>query len=250
MRKTVLLTIMAAALLALMGVGLAAAQDDKMPIEIGEYVEGKITNKNYEFKYTFEGKKGDVISVEMMPTVDDYSLDPYLILRDSDGDVLAENDDFGYPLSLVVVELPANETYTVLATRNSGSTGESEGGFRLRVNKVELVTSGTKLEATITTDYENATPNFYIIRPEKSGSVTVAMSQDVNELFAALKVSTWDPDYGGELIVAELGNTARISKASLVLDLDSDQFYVIRVERSYSSYAYDIDEATVLVTVD
>lgn len=249
MRKTVLFTLMAAALLMVMGMSVTAAQD-KTPIEFGEYVEGEISNKDYEFKYTFEGEKGQLISVEMLPTPGTYDLDPYIILRDSDGDVIAENDDFGYPLSLVVAELPANETYTILATRSSGSTGSSEGGYWLRVNKVEPVTSGAKLEATITSDSEKETPNYYILRPEKSGPVTIGFSQDVNELFASVKVSTWNLDFGGEDTVAELGNTARVSQASLTVDLEADTFYVLRVERSFSSYSFDVEEATVQVTVD
>lgn len=249
MRKTFLLTLMTVALLMLVSMSVATAQD-KTPIDLGKFVEGEISNKEYEIKYTFKGEKGEIVSVQMLPAAGTYDLDPYLILRDSDGDILAENDDFGYPMALVVVELPANETYTILATRNGGSTGESVGGFRIRVDKVEPVTSGAKLEATILSDSEKEVPNFFILHPAKSGSVTIGFSQDVNELFGSLKVSTWNVDYGGEEIIAELGNTAKISRANLTVDLESDRFYVIRVERSYSSYAYDIDEATILVTVD
>lgn len=67
MRKTVVFTLMAAALLMVMGISVATAQD-KTPIEFGKYVEGEITNKDYEFKYTFEGEKGQLVSVEMLPT--------------------------------------------------------------------------------------------------------------------------------------------------------------------------------------
>ena len=88
------------------------------------------------------------------------------------------------------------------------------------------------------------------VLPAMSGPVTIGFSQDVNELFASVKVSTWNLDFGGEDTVAELGNTARVSQASLTVDLEADTFYVLRVERSFSSYSFDVEEATVQVTVD
>lgn len=247
MRKTILFTLLAVALL--MGMSITAAQD-KASLAFGEFVEGEITNKAYEVKYVFKGEKGQIVSIQMLPTPGTYDLDPYLILRDSDGDILAENDDFGYPLALVVAELPANETYTVLATRNGGSTGESVGGFWLRADQVEPVKSGAKLEATITSNSEAETPNFFILRPEKSGPMTIGFSQDVGELFASLKVSTWNVDFGGEETVAELGNTAKVSQASLTVDLAADVFYVLRVDRSFGSFAFDAVDATIQVTVE
>ncbi|MEZ4669467.1 MAG: hypothetical protein R3E39_16290 [Anaerolineae bacterium] len=249
MRKTLLFTLMAAVLLSLLGMSMVAAQD-KTPITFGEYVEGSITNKDYEFKYTFEGEKGQIVAVEMLPTPGTYDLDPYIILRDSDGDVLAENDDFGYPLSLVVAELPANETYTILATRSSGSTGTSEGSYWLKASLVEPVTSGAKIEATIVSDSEKATPNYYIMRPESSGPLTVGFSQDISDLFASVKVSTWNTSYGGEDTIAELDNTAKVTNASFTVDLDGGTFYVLRVDRAFGSYSFVVDEATVKVTLD
>lgn len=230
------------------GVAVVAAQD-KTPIELGAWTEGELTNNEYEIKYTFSGKAGQIVSVEMMPKPGTYDLDPYIVLRDSDGDVLGQNDDFSYPLALVVAELPADEEYTVLATRSGGSTGSSEGAFWVRVSQVELVEKGASLEATLTSNSEKAVPSVFVIRPPENSSYKIGFSQEVGDLTAALRVIQWDgSDYGGTNVIS-LDDTSKVSEATFTVQLDGGGFYAIVVREGFS-FVFDEVEATVNVTVN
>lgn len=248
MRKLLLSALLIGVLL-VMGLGAVAAQSDRTPIELGKWVEGKLTNNEYELKYTFDGKEGDIVLVEMQPKPGTYDLDPYIVLRDSDGDILGQNDDFGYPLSVVVAELSADEQYVVLATRSGGSTGSSEGEFWLRVSVVDLVESGSDLEATITSNSDEDIPTVFVMRPEEKGEFTITFSQEVSELFAALRLSPWiDDSYENALL--SMDSTAGVSKATFTVELDGGQFYILRVSRAFGSFVFDEMENTVKIGVE
>ncbi|MEB3281971.1 MAG: DVUA0089 family protein [Lyngbya sp.] len=85
-----------------------------------------IDNSFYDM-YSFEGKAGQQIAIEMTSQ----DLDSYLILLDSDGGELAQDDDSGGDKNAkIMITLPADGEYTFLA--NSYEAGES-GDYRLRL---------------------------------------------------------------------------------------------------------------------
>lgn len=248
MRKMSFVALLALSLI-ILSAGSIAAQD-KIPIEFGQYIEGELTNSAYEVKYTFEGKAGQVVAVEMLPKPGTYDLDPALILRDSDGDILGQNDDWDYPLSLVVAELPADEQYTILATRSGGSTGSSQGTYWIRAMLVEPVESGAKLEATIVSDYDKEVPNIFVLRPTETGDVKIGFSQEVGELFAAIELALWkNNSYGGDTVMS-LDNTAKVSSATFTVGLEAGQIYVLTVRRAFGSYVFGSEESIVTITVN
>lgn len=78
--------------------------------------------------YTFMGEAGQMVEIAMIAEGDD--LDPYLELRDANGEVVAFNDDGGGSLnSLLRHTFEESGTYTVAATSYGGTTGD----YRLRV---------------------------------------------------------------------------------------------------------------------
>jgi hypothetical protein len=67
--------------------------------------------------YAFHASEGDIVNIEMVQATDD--LDPFLVLLDASGAVLAADDDSGSTfLSAAIVnfEIPADGAYLVLAT--------------------------------------------------------------------------------------------------------------------------------------
>jgi hypothetical protein len=248
MRK-VLLSMLLMGLLVL-GAQAVAAQDDVTAIQVGsDWVEGSLDNDEFELKFGFEGNEGDIVIVEMIPVPGTFDLDPMVTLRDGDGDILGTNDDFGYPISVVVAELPASESYVILASRAGGADGSSEGDFWIRVRTVDLVESGDTLEATITSVSEDEVPNMFVMRPEEDGEYTFTFSQEISELYASFRVSSWEND-DWETLVASLDNTAAVSSASLTVELEEGTFYIVRVDRSFGSFVFDEMEATVTVSVE
>jgi S1-C subfamily serine protease len=104
-------------------------------IALDSAVEGKLdrtsgvlpSDSSYFDAYTFDGKAGQTVVIEMNSS----ELDSYLILLSSDGTDIAQDDDGGGGRnSKVEVSLPADGTYTILA--NSRGTGEI-GSYNLRV---------------------------------------------------------------------------------------------------------------------
>lgn len=112
-------------------------QDAKRIAPNSPPVEGQLTedsgvlaaDNSYVDAYTFEGKAGQQVVIEMTSS----EVDSFLILLAPDGQGLAQDDDGGGGSNarLVVTELPLDGTYTVLA--NSYGPGET-GRYNLRLN--------------------------------------------------------------------------------------------------------------------
>jgi hypothetical protein len=92
------------------------------PIAIGDTVSGALESTDcdstvrpgaYRDRYTFEGAEGTRLSIAM----DANSVDPFLVLTDPSGAVVATDDDSGVGNDArIVVTLPATGAYTIEAT--------------------------------------------------------------------------------------------------------------------------------------
>jgi hypothetical protein len=83
----------------------------------GEAITGEIVDSVSSQLYAFNATAGDVVTIEMVADVPD--LDPFLILLDATGSVIAENDDRATDsrdAAITDVELPADGTYIVFAS--------------------------------------------------------------------------------------------------------------------------------------
>lgn len=234
---------------AMMRVGSTAAQEAPVPLTLDEFVEGTLTETDFEDTYTFAGEAGQLILIEMLPKPGTFDIDGYLSLADADGNVLAENDDFNFPLALVVAELPAGGDYTIRATRSGFSAGSTVGEYILRARAVEPLAAGTTVEATITSDLEADLPSLFVLRPAESGPVRLIFRQTVGDLYAALRVSRWQNNsFSADL--ANLENTRRVAEAALTVELEAGGFYILSITRSFTSFVFEVVEATVSLTVE
>jgi len=249
MRKVFISGFILLVLLSAMGAAGVVAAQDKKPLEMGQWVEGTLTADTYEAKYTFTGTKGQLILVQMIPKPGTYDLDPDVVLRNSDGDILGQNDDYSYPLAVVVSELPADGTYTVLATRSGGKTGTSTGDYWVRADAVDPLTPGTKLDVTLHSDSSKATPNVYVIRPTSSGPVKVGFNQKIGDLYASLNIGQWTDD-SYPTSVMSLSDTTKVSAATFSVDLEANTIYVLVVDQGFGSYSSNPTDATVTVTIN
>ncbi len=248
MRKILLVSLMAVLVLSALGISAVAAQD-KTPLEFGQWVEGTLSNDTYELKYSFSGKSGDIVLLEMIPKPGTYDLDPDIVLRNSDGDIIGQNDDFSYPLSVVVAELPSDGDYVVLATRSGGKGGSSEGDFWLRATNPELLTAGAKMDVTLTSDSEKETPNVYVLHPDADGPIKVGFSQEIGDLYASLDIASWEDDSYPTSIMS-LSDTSKVSAATFSVELESGKFYIMTVKRAFGSFVFDTTEANVTITIN
>ena len=238
MRKQISLVLVSALWLALMSIGAVAAQD-KVVLKLGEMTKGEITAKVHEVSYSFKGKKGDIVTLEIMPDPAQPDLDPTVELRNSDGKTLAKNDDFNYPLALAIAELPADGDYIAVAGRSGGDDGDSVGAYGLRVSVAELVTPGSKIDAKVSSDFD-APAQIYVMRPEKSGPLEISVSQKPDENYAGLRLLKWADDSYPDTL-ANLDNTSKLTKATLTVDLEADSFYVLKLEQTAYSFGTPVE---------
>jgi len=240
MRKQMVLLLITVVWLGVMSVGAAAAQTNDT-LKLGEFTKGSITDQAYEVRYSFSGKKGDVVTLEMLldPQQHDSSLDPAVELRDSSGQTLAYNKSFSWPLVLAIAELPADGDYTAVAGREDGVMGKSVGDFILRVSVAKLVDRGTNISAKVSSDVE-APPQIYIMRPEKDIPLEINFRQEQGDLYASLSLVRWLPDGYPDSIV-NLDGTSGLNRALLFTNLTAGYFYVFILQQGSEAMRDPVD---------
>lgn len=210
--------------------GVVGAQE-KTKLKIGEFVYGTINDQTYEVIYNFAGKKGDVVTLEMLPDpANSGDLNTAVELRDDHGQTLAHNDLFSWPLSLVVAELPEDGIYQAVATRSDGSFGKTSGDYMFRLSFPTLVDRGTNIDAKVSSDVD-APPLIYILRPEKDMPLQFNFRQQGGDLYASLTVLRWLPKDFPETVV-NLDGTSGLTRAQLFTNLTAGYFYVLLVQQT------------------
>lgn len=223
-------------------VSFVYAQDDER-IEYGETVTGEITNQSFEVAYEFVGKQDDVIVIEMEPVDALGDLDsPALLLLNSENQVVADTSDlFTVGTTKLAVELPANDTYSLIATRTDGRAGDDVGEFTIRLLLLNELFEGVEREGTTGSDLPT---NYYVIRQdgepftltyeklggEFSPAVSVNVIQD-NGLTDVISISGDGLEYG----------QVRLPSASGV--------YIISVEEALFDFSFDEENADYALSI-
>jgi len=152
----------------------ALAQD---ALEVGTPIRGEITSDAFEVEYTFSGTADSVVIIEMLAEDDDgfiNDLSAQLILLDSSGSVVVDTaDSFSFSDAVLVTQLPADDDYTVVATRADGRSGDTEGQYTLILHIPEVLEIGGKVEGTVTSE-EGIT--YYVIETEEDFNVSYSKS--------------------------------------------------------------------------
>jgi hypothetical protein len=127
--------------------GVAAAPEGGEPaagptagpgsVAYGTQISGSIDDQVLEQRYTFTGSRGDVVTITMWATNGD--LDCYLSLLNAQGSELAFNDDDldnrGRDAAIRRFTLPADGSYTIIATRYGVFYGRTSGSYELFLNR-------------------------------------------------------------------------------------------------------------------
>lgn len=121
-----------------------------LSIAYGDTVTGTIDDETPRVAYSFSGSAGDIISISLNRESGD--LDPYLRLLDVNDTVLIENDDAsgstGRDSLIAGFELPADGTYTIIATRFQEELGTLVGDFSLTLTSGEVIIAPTPSDLT------------------------------------------------------------------------------------------------------
>ncbi|MEM6526725.1 MAG: PPC domain-containing protein [Chloroflexota bacterium] len=161
------------------------------PISFDTDVDGQLDNLTLSSAYSFTGKRGEFVSIELRTTTG--NLDPLLTLLDSAGTVLQTLDDgIGRGVRIESIRIPANGTYYINVSRFGGATGVTRGGFTLRLSRVGVSSeSGSTLRYndTIINTISDAEPALYYTFQANQGDILdVDMQRVSGDLDPLLKV--------------------------------------------------------------
>jgi len=125
-------------------------------LEVGVPVRGEITNDAFEVEYTFSGSADTPVIIEMLAEDDDgfmNDLTAQVILLDSSGAVVVDtSENFVFADAVLTTVLPADDDYTVIASREDGRSGETEGQYTLKLNVPDVLTVGDKVEGAASSE--------------------------------------------------------------------------------------------------
>lgn len=205
----------------------------------GDTVSGTIDNDQPAIFYTIEAEEGDNITIVMAAISGD--LDPFLVLLDSNNDILASDDDSGGSSDAAIFdfEIPDDGIYTIVATRYQLQDGASSGEYELIMEMRSTSNTGN----SNTTNGGNDTLNDGdYLRYGDNGTATIDDSQPylqftfegrVGEAVTITMETTsgdLEPllglfDSNGELLmtVGEGGSTARLTATMI----ESDEYVIV-----------------------
>ena len=217
--------------------GVAAAQE---PLTAGEPVEGEITDSIFTVEYSYKGSADEVIRVILDP-VDVLSdlRQPSLILLDPSGKELVRYDSYG--TTEIFWNLPADGTYTIIATRTDDAESDDTGNYTLVVESLETL----ELNAAVERVFNEGDSVYFIYRSEadfdvrytRDGSYVLQIS--VNQINSDIVEGTLDA-YG-----VALGKS--LTKATFGT-FAGGEMYVIGVEEPlFNFYFGEVEPTTVTI---
>ena len=137
---------------------------DKLLVQSAEYnarYSGTLNDRNPIDYYRFSGKAGELVTLVMEPVTENpgssetadaaATLDPYVILADTNLNELAFNDNAGASRSARIAQFALDEDgdYLILATRPGLSRGESSGAYRLELTAGQIALQSGTLTASL-----------------------------------------------------------------------------------------------------
>ena len=143
---------------------------DATSIGYGESKNGRICPNDTDY-FEFSGSGGDRVVIDIDASVNGSALDSYLELLDSNGAVIASNDDWKSTSdSTINIQLPSDDTYYIrVSGRGFASPGGTEHFYRLK-----LITDDTSPEVTTLSpqsgDYLSSNLTSVIATASDSGS--------------------------------------------------------------------------------
>ncbi|MEP6986525.1 MAG: PPC domain-containing protein, partial [Chloroflexota bacterium] len=168
--------------LLLLGILPVVHAQDVTPIQYGDSVRGKITDPDQGLLYSFDGKKGDNITISL----DSDQVDVYLRLGNSKGNQLEENDDISKTNVNAKIEytVPKNGQYIIAAL------AYDKGPFTLTLDS-DTATSSTVSENTNINIGDKVKGQTIDINTPVVYTFTGKANQTVNISLTSTKVDTY-----------------------------------------------------------
>ncbi|MEO1440888.1 MAG: PPC domain-containing protein [Chloroflexota bacterium] len=168
-----------------------AQPEEATPIAFDVEVEGQLDNLTLSETFSFSGKRGEFVSVELLTTTG--NLDPVLTMLNSNGDVMLSVDDgVGRGTRIDSVRVPASGVYYLTVSRFGGAVGTTRGGFTLLLSRVGVSSesgSALRYDDTVINTISDGEPLLYYTFEANQGDILdVSMQRVSGDLDPLLKV--------------------------------------------------------------
>jgi len=231
MLKKLSLGIVSALILGLGAFG-AQAQD---AIEAGDTVTGELTDDAFAVEYTYEGTEDEVVVITLAPVDLLAELNnPAIIVRDENGDDLLRYD--GYGSSTVVVLLPEDGEYTIVATRTDDAAGTSIGEYTLTVTAPDELEAGDSVDDELTSE----DTMYYVYRGDADFVLSYVREGEYAPEFT---VNTLDTDITIDSLVTMATFGGKLATQGSVGVIPGGEIYVIKVGQARFDFYFDTVEA-------
>ena len=184
--------------LCVLALGRAAADGSRQDssLQFGEPVSGVLGEDTFRRVYTFRADAGDQVTLSMARTAGD--LDPYLLLMDTNGAVVAASDDGGTGVDARIAgwHVPTADLYFVVVTRFGQEHGSTSGSYTLLLTRAEIQTHNGISIALGKTALGRISPQdpvaFYFLRAERGDMLDLSMRRTSGDLDPHLDLATSD----------------------------------------------------------
>ncbi len=232
---------MTSALLALalfLAPGPLRAQDDPTPtggspLGFDLSAEGRVDSLNPRLIYSFDGVRGEFVSLRLRATSGD--LDPMLLVIDGRGGLLVQRDDSQGTRDVVIesLRIPQTDRYYIVVSRFGDALGTTSGDFELALERVGVSSadgSGLRYGDTVLNEITDLMPRFYYtFRAARGDIVSIRMERTSGDLDPSLQLV----DANGIVIAEndELEGSGSLDAAIVGHIIETDGIYVIIATR-------------------
>ncbi len=163
-------------------------------LSFDETARGTLDDATFRRLYAFDGRENEVIALTMTRVSGD--LDPYLLLTDEDGTILALSDDDGRGINAEIPfqRLPVDGRYFVIATRFGQELGSTSGDYTLLLERI-----GAEVTERTTLQYGDSVFGrisaeepmvFYFLRARRGDVLNITMRRTSGDLDPQLELAT------------------------------------------------------------
>jgi hypothetical protein len=167
-----------------------------LPLTFGDPASGTLDDENFRQVYTFVGQAEDVIAISLTRAEGD--LDPYVLLTDEQGVILAVSDDDGpgADARIAFKRLLSDGRYFVIATRFGQEHGSTTGDYVLMLDRIGTgVTENTVLaygDSVLGRIVQDDAIFFYFLRARRGDVINVTMRRISGDLDPRVDLVTTD----------------------------------------------------------
>jgi hypothetical protein len=167
-----------------------------IPLNFDQPVTGALDDQTFRQVYAFTGQADEVVAISMSQT--DGDLDPYLLLTDERGNILALSDDDGPGSDALIAfkRIPADGRYFVIATRFGQAHGSTAGEYHLLLEHVgvggtqdEVLQYGDSVFGRVTQEEPLV---FYFLRVQRGDVISVTVRRISGNLDPRVDLATAD----------------------------------------------------------